>query len=86
MPTELMFGQKPIMPMERTISSWATVDWRDEMSREDLLTARIRQLERRPEDVEQAAERLRVARTRNKARFDRTHRLRPKRMRKVTGC
>ena len=46
--TELMFGHKPIMPMERTICSWATVDWRDEMSREELLVARIRQLERRP--------------------------------------
>ena len=58
MPAEQMFGQKPIMPMERTISSWATVNWRDEMSREELLAARIRQLERRPEDVEQAAEKL----------------------------
>ena len=80
MPAELMFGQKPIMSMERTISSWATVNWRDEMSREELLAARIRQLERRPEDVERAAEKLRVARTRNKAQFDRTHRLRPKKI------
>ena len=80
MPAELMFGQKPIMPMEQTISSWATVDWRDEMSREELLAARIRQLERRPEDVEQAAEKLWMARIRNKARFDRTHWLRPKKI------
>ena len=79
-PAELMFGQKPIMPMERTISSWTTVDWRDEMSRDELLATRIRQLERRPEDVEQAAEKLQVARTKNKARFDRAHRLRPKKI------
>ena len=52
MPAELIYGQKSIMPMERTISSWATVDWKDEMSREVLLVARIQQLERRPEDVE----------------------------------
>ena len=45
-----------------------------------LLAARIRQLERRPEDVEQAAEKLRMARIRNKARFDRTHRLRPRKI------
>ena len=70
MPAELMFGQKPVMPTERTISSWATVDWKDEMSREELLAARIQQLERRPEDMERAAEKLRVARIRNKARFD----------------
>ena len=41
MPAELMYRQKPIMPMERTISSWAAVDWRDEMSREELLAAQI---------------------------------------------
>ena len=73
MPTELMYGQKPIMPTERTISSWVTVDWRDEMSREELLAARIRQLERRPEDVERAAEKLRLGRLKNKGWFDRTH-------------
>ena len=38
MPVELMYGQKLIMPMERTISSWATVDWRDDMSWEELLS------------------------------------------------
>ena len=52
MPAELMYGQKLIMPIERTISSWSEVDWKDEMSREELLAARIRQLEQRPEDVE----------------------------------
>ena len=75
MPAELMYGQKPIMPTERMISSWATMDWRDEMSREELLAARIQQLERRPEALERAAEKLRVARIRNKGRFDRTHQL-----------
>ena len=49
-----MFGQKPVMLVERTISSSMAVDWTGEMSREELLAPRIRQLERRPEDVEQA--------------------------------
>jgi hypothetical protein len=80
MPAELMYGQKPIMPTERMISSWAALECRDEMSREELLTARIRQLERRPEDVERAVEELRTARLRNKERFDRTHRLPPKKI------
>jgi hypothetical protein len=61
MPAELMYGQKPVMPTERTISTWAALEWRNEMSREELLAARIRQLERRPEDTERAAERLRTA-------------------------
>ena len=37
MPAELMYEQKSSMPIEWTISSWATVDWRDEMSWEELL-------------------------------------------------
>mgnify|MGYP000193871769 CR=1 FL=1 len=77
---ELMYEQKPIMPKERTIASWATVDWRDEMSREELLEVRICQLERRPEDVERATRKLRAARVKNKEQFDRTHRLRPKKI------
>ena len=50
------------------------------MSREELLVARIRQLERRPEDVERAAEKLGTARVKNKERFDPSHRLRPKKI------
>ena len=42
MPVELMYGQKPIMPTERTISSWAAVDWKDEMRWEELLAGWIR--------------------------------------------
>jgi hypothetical protein len=80
MPAELMYGQKPIMPIEHTISSWAALEWRNEMSREELLAAQIRQLERRPEDTERVAERLRTAWMKNKERFDWTHRLRPKRI------
>jgi hypothetical protein len=80
MPAELMYGQKTVMPTERMIASWAALEWRNEMSREELLAARIRQLERRPEDVERATEKLRTARLRNKERFDRTHRLRPKKI------
>jgi hypothetical protein len=37
-------------------------------------------VERRPEDVERATEKLCTARVRNKERFDRTHRLRPKKI------
>ena len=50
------------------------------MSQEELLATRIRQLERRPKDVERAKAKLHAARTRNKGRFDRTHRLRPKKI------
>ena len=80
MPAKLMYGQKPVMPIEETITSWVAMPWENEMSREELLATRIRQLERRPEDLELAKERLEAARIKNKARFDKTHRLRPRKI------
>jgi hypothetical protein len=58
----------------------AGMEERNELGRADGSTNPIRQLERRPEDMERAAKRLRTARMRNKERFDRTHRLRPKKI------
>ena len=37
MSAELMYGQKMIMAVEHTISSWAAIDWTGEMSWEELL-------------------------------------------------
>ena len=68
------------MPVERKISSWAAIDWRNEMSREELLTVRIWQLERRLEDVERARAKLRTTRERTKGRLEQTHRLWPKKI------
>ena len=70
MPAKRMFGQKTIMLVERTIASWTMINWTNDMRREELLVARIRQLERRPEDVEWATTRVKEARIQNKARFD----------------
>lgn len=78
MPAELMFGQKPVMPIEEVVPTWNVLPWEDDLSREDLLALRIRQLERKPEDIEVAIKRLKEAREKNKERFDRKHRLRPK--------
>ena len=50
------------------------------MSREDLLTAWIRQLERISDYVERATARVKEASIRSKAWFDRTHRLRPRKI------
>ena len=80
MPAELMYGQKPVMPIEETITSWVAMPWENEMSREELLATRIRKLKRRPEDLELPKERLEAARIKNKARFDKTHRLRPRKI------
>ena len=80
MPSEVMFGQKFIMLVERAITSWMVVNIMDKMSREELLVAQIRQLERRPEDVERARAKVQEARLKNKEQFDRLHRLRPRKV------
>ena len=57
MPTELMTGQAPVMPMETAIATWSVLPWKEEMSREELLAVRIRQLEGRPEGIAEAIHR-----------------------------
>ena len=64
----------------KMIASWVAIPWENEMSREELLTAWIRQLERRPKDLEHARKIMEVARVNNKIQFDKTHRLRPKKI------
>ena len=44
MPTELMYGKKPVMPIEKTITSWVAIPWENEMNRDELLAARIQRL------------------------------------------
>ena len=80
MPAELMYGQKPVIPIEKTITSWVAIPWENEMNWEELLAAWIRLLERRPEDIEHARKIMDVARVKNKIRFDKIHRLRPKKI------
>ena len=78
MPTELMYGQKPVMPIEEVVPTWSVLPWEDELSRENLLALRIRQFQRRSEDIQTSIKKLKEAREKNKERFDRKHRLRPK--------
>ncbi|KAL3694613.1 hypothetical protein R1sor_008264 [Riccia sorocarpa] len=78
MPVELILGQKPILPIEDSVLSWVSLPWEDGVDHETLLAWMIRQLERREEDLADAQEKLKQARLKNKFRFDKTHRLRPK--------
>jgi hypothetical protein len=68
------------MPVEQSIISWLALLWQEEISKEELLALRIRQLERRTEDIEIAKARLKDARLKNKKVFDKRHRLRPKKI------
>ena len=42
---ELMTGQAPVMATETVITTWTMLPWKEEMSREELLAVRIRQLQ-----------------------------------------
>mgnify|MGYP007069650067 FL=1 len=75
-----MYGQKSMMSMDDTTMSWVAISWENEMSWKELLAIRIRQFERRPEDLELTLERLNVARLKNKGKFDKKHRVRPKKV------
>ena len=54
MSSELMSGQTLVMPTETMITAWEMLPWKTEMSREELLKVRIRQLERRKKDIAEA--------------------------------
>ena len=40
MPFQPMYGQKPIMPIEKAILSWTILPWKKDMLRDDLLALR----------------------------------------------
>jgi len=69
---ELLYGRECLLPVELSIKSWSVVDWEGEVrTREDLLLARMRQLDSQTVDHQQAAENMRNSRKNNKAYFDR---------------
>ncbi|KAL3698024.1 hypothetical protein R1sor_012100 [Riccia sorocarpa] len=74
----IVHALKPIMLVEDDVPTWTSIPWEDNLDRDSLLALRIRQLERREEDLLDAQEKLKAAQLKNKARFDKTHRLRPK--------
>lgn len=59
-PFRVVFGQECVLPVELAMESWRVVEWwrveKAENPRSELLVQRARQLERRPEDLENAAE------------------------------
>ena len=76
--TQLINGQKLVVPIEEVVPTWSVLPWDDNINRVELLALKIRQLDKRPEDIQVAIKRLKVARKKNKERFDRKHRLPPK--------
>jgi transposase InsO family protein len=74
---ELVYGRDCLLPIDFTLESWSVVDWEGEVkTREDLLTARMRQLDQKVLTEVQAAENLRNSRNANKTYYDQHKQLR----------
>jgi hypothetical protein len=76
-PSELVSGHLPLMPLEENVCSWRTVNWEDQVSHEELLVRRMEHFQSTPEKIAISMEKMKQAREKNKVRFDKTHRLRP---------
>jgi hypothetical protein len=82
---QLLYGRECILPIDLAISSWATVDWNAVKSRDDLIAARMQQLDQRALTEAKAAERLEKARMGDKRYFDKRKRLRTARQQLQVG-
>jgi len=71
-----MYGRDCLLPVEFELASWSLVDWEAIESREDLILARMRQLDQRSLVEAHAAQELEYSRKGNKAYFDEHKRLR----------
>ena len=76
---EMVYGRDCLLPVEFSIASWSTVDW-DISDREDLILARMQQLNQLTLSRSQAAENLMNSRKGNKAYFDKNHALRQEKL------
>jgi len=78
-PFELLYGARPILPIDIEAGTWLTQPWDEVQTTEQLLAARIALLDRKGELEEQALARLEHARKQSLAYYDRVnaHRIRP---------
>ena len=69
-PFRLLFGTDPVLPFDLTEASFLVDGFYSGMSSADLLANRIRQLQKKPEDLEKAAATLKKNRLRSKEQFE----------------
>ena len=69
-PYFLLYGVEPVLPLDLFESTFLVQGFTDQMSDSDLLTLRIRQLEKREDDLEKAAQLLARMRFTSKAQFE----------------
>jgi hypothetical protein len=73
-PYYLLFGTEPLLPFDLLEATFLTQAFRDDMSRSDLLAARLLQLQKRPEDLAAASAALHASRFKSKERFEEEYR------------
>lgn len=64
-PYRLVFGVEAVLPIDWEEATWLVRGWEKVETRGEMLALRMRQLERREEDVELAVERKKLARTKS---------------------
>jgi len=69
-PFYMLHGVHPVLPFDLTEATFMIQGYRKNISTSELLALRIRQLQKRPEDLEQAAQSLIKNRFRSKAQFE----------------
>ena len=67
---KLLYNHDCILPIELSIASQSIVNWDDVHMQEDLILARMHQLEIQNQKISQAAENLQNAQKANKDYFD----------------
>jgi hypothetical protein len=75
-PYQLLHGTDPILPFDLAEATFSVDGFYDGMTTAELLAQRIRQLERRPKDIQQAAETLKKSRFASKEQFEKRFRKR----------
>ena len=69
-PFYLLFGVDPVLPFDLTEATYLVHGFHSGMSTEELLALRIRQLEKKPGDIAQAASTIKQSRFRSKKHFE----------------
>lgn len=72
-PYYILHGFDPILPFDLTECTFLVEGWKTHMSASELLALRTRQIEKRPADMQEAAQRLLTSRFRSKAEFERRY-------------
>jgi hypothetical protein len=68
-PFYLLHGVHPVLPLDIVDATFLVTGFHSDMTAEELLTLRMRQLSRHKEDIEKAAENLRAARFKSREQF-----------------